>query len=565
MEEHRFVTLLFSSKASMKLTRLPLFVLLLTLLSSITTAQELRISDVEATVESMIPKSITDTTPGCVVGVVHQGKLIFSKGYGMANLAYNLPNDPKKLYNIGSVSKQFMGYAFAMIEAEGKINLDDPVHQYLEDWPKFKHAVTIRHLLSHTSGYREAYTMANLAGRMVGADRLYRQDCLDVVRKQPELEFEPGTKYTYNSTAWVILAEIFEKVTETPADQWVEANILQPLGMTNTRIESYIGEVIPNAAESYSFESDLGFINEKSNRAIFGAAEVYTSVEDMVHWMRNLSTSELGGKDVTARFLNTFKLKDGSDSKYGLGIIVDHHRGVTRFSHNGGHEAFITQLCYYPEHELGIFTVSNYGGNGIVRINQLAAHILEDFMNPAPNTEFKPAKVKEAQWKPILGMYVNADHNDFINVKEIDGKPTTWGGDELVAVSKTQYRLQGWGGSFEFKLQEDGTRELHLQADDTTVYYQQETVSYSVEDLAQFKGNFWSKELETVYHLKLDEAELSIHHRWLGKISLEPVSKDFFRGGFGIYVVFVRDEQGKVTGFNVNSGRTLNVFFEKRS
>ncbi|VAW18793.1 Beta-lactamase class C-like and penicillin binding proteins (PBPs) superfamily, partial [hydrothermal vent metagenome] len=137
-------------------------------------ALALNIKQLETKIDALIPPEINDTTPGLVIGIVQNGKLIFSKGYGLANITYGIPNDPKMVYNIGSVSKQFLGYAFAMLHVQGVLNLDDPVSKYLDNWPEFKYKVTLRHLLSHTSGYREAYTLSILAGRVIGVDRLSR-------------------------------------------------------------------------------------------------------------------------------------------------------------------------------------------------------------------------------------------------------------------------------------------------------------------------------------------------------------------------------------------------------
>ena len=137
--------------------------------------------ELEIKIDALIPIEINDSTPGLVVGIVQRGELVFSKGYGLANMSYGISNSPKMVYNIGSVSKQFLGYAFAMLHVEGALNIDDPVNKYFEDWPEFKHTVTLRHLLTHTSGYREAYTLSNLAGRFIGVDRLSREECLEVV------------------------------------------------------------------------------------------------------------------------------------------------------------------------------------------------------------------------------------------------------------------------------------------------------------------------------------------------------------------------------------------------
>src|SRR6056297_812408 len=180
--------------------------------------------NLEYEIDELIPEAVNDTTPGMIVGVVENGEIIFQKGYGLANLAYNIPNNPEMVYNIGSVTKQFLGYAIAMQHVEGTLNIDDPVSNYLDDWPEFEETVTIRHLLNHTSGYREAYTMSNLAGREIGVDRMDIEESLEVVRRQPKLEFSPDSRFTYNSTAWVILAEVLESATGETASVWVKEN-----------------------------------------------------------------------------------------------------------------------------------------------------------------------------------------------------------------------------------------------------------------------------------------------------------------------------------------------------
>ncbi|MBT8257529.1 MAG: beta-lactamase family protein, partial [Bacteroidia bacterium] len=421
------------------------------------------LSNLESQIDSLVPKQVNDSTPGLVIGVVKNGELIFGKGYGKANLTYDIPNDMNLVYNIGSVSKQFLGYAFAMLHSEGKLNIDDPVNKYLNDWPEFEHKVTLRHLLTHTSGYREAYTMSNLVGRYVGQDRLTREECLNVVRRQPQLEFVPGSRFTYNSTAWVILAELMEKVTETPADIWVENNILKPLDMNDTQIESYVGEVITNAAESYS-NSDQGYKNEESNRAIFGAAEVYTSVNDLVKWINNYKTSQIGGEAVRSVFLDPFILNDGSDSEYALGIGVSEYRGLKRYRHTGGHEAFSSQLSYYPDEDLGIIVISNFGGRASVSTSAIASLFLGDKMTQEEKLpEIKPVNMAADKLKSFTGMYVTDTMNDTVEMTmNEEGSLIAGGQFKLIPVSDKTFRIEDWNGEIEIEMSSDSEANLKI-------------------------------------------------------------------------------------------------------
>lgn len=527
--------------------------------------QALDRNELEAKIDSLIPSQINDTTPGLVIGVIQHGELIFSKGYGLANLAYGLPNDPAKVYNIGSVSKQFLGYAFAMLHVEGVLNIDDPVNKYLEDWPEFDEPVTVRHLLTHTSGYREAYALSGLAGRPTGIDRLSRDECLEVVRKQPELEFSPGSQFIYNSTAWVILAEIFENVTGQPANVWVTANILDPLGMDDTQIESYVGEVINNAAESYSYEEGKGYVNEKSNRAIFGAADIYTNMQDMAKWVNNFKTTEIGGKKVNALFLDPYILSNGINSGYALGIFTNPYRGLERYSHNGGHEAFITQLSYYPEQNLGIFQVTNFGRDGMLRSTRIAELLIEEQMKSNGGTEIERKKVKVKKLEELAGLYVISKLNRTINLTVVEETLTIDGRTELIPIETNIFRIDGSDSKFRFETLQNSSTQLTIARNNSNeTYTKAEPWTPSESDLTTFEGDYWSDELETVYHIHVQNNQLTIKHRWLDDVSLEPVCADLFNSERGYFVKFTRNKEGEISGFNINSSRTLNVFFHRK-
>ncbi|NMM47441.1 serine hydrolase domain-containing protein [Marinigracilibium pacificum] len=520
--------------------------------------QTLHLDSLVSKIDALVPKQVNDTTPGLVVGISHNGKLIFSKGYGMANLAYKIPNDPKMVYNIGSVSKQFIGYAFAMLHVNGELNLDDPVSKYLNDWPEFDEKVTLKHVLTHTSGYREAYTISNLAGREIGIDRLSQEECLNVVRRQPALEFTPGSRHTYNSTGYVILAKVLENVTNTPADVWVEENILKPLNMNDTQIESYVGELINNSAESYSYIYNKGYLNHHSNRAIFGAADIYTNLEDLTKWINNYKTAEIGGPQVKELFFKSFILNDGNDSEYALGIRNSTYRGIKQIYHTGGHEAFSTQASYFPDYDLGIITISNFGGQGMVDVWEIADIILSDHLKDVNETStVKNGKNNEK----FAGLYLSSSKNRTIEFKESEGKLSTYNNDPLIPIDDNSYTLKGWSGKFNFQTTDNKT-SLEINNMGVTTYQKVDPWSPKLQDLPEFEGKFWSDEIESSYSLEIKDDQLTVTHRWLEEVRLSPVTQDIFKSG-GIYVQFIRNDKNEVSGLMVHTPRTINVYFEK--
>ncbi len=523
----------------------------------------------EDKIDALIPSQVNDSTPGLVIGIVQKGELIFSKGYGLANLSYGIPNDPQMVYNIGSVSKQFLGYAFAMLDVEGKLSIDDPVNKYMEDWPEFEHTVTLRHLLTHTSGYREAYTMSNLAGRRIGVDRLSREECLEVVRKQPQLEFVPGSRHTYNSTAWVILAEVLEKVMGQSADEWVETNILQPLEMHDTQIESYVGEVINNTAESYSYNKERGYRNEESNRAIFGAAEVYTSIQDLVKWINNYRTAEVGGKAVNDLFLDPFifnnGLNNGLNSEYALGIGNSTYRGLKRYRHTGGHEAFQTQLSYYPDQDLGIITISNFGGRGRLATSKVAELLLEEQMTSQELKKSPKVKIEKDKLEQFAGLYLSPTFNNgTFNLTIVKDTLTYNGSNKLIPTSQNTFWING--PNVELKFEHLSKEKIEYTGPSGTKYILTRIDKWTPNksELSSFEGDYRSDELETDYHLIVKEEKLTIQHRWNDDIVLDPISKDFFKTNRGYTVKFNRNSEGDILGLSINSGRTVNVIFQRK-
>ena len=545
----------------MKKRQYLLFAILLTL-STKTVSQEIRTFEIEAKIDSLIPSRVKDSTPGLVVGIVKDGKLIFNKGYGLGNMAYKIPNDSKMVYNLGSATKQFLGYAFAMLHTQGKLNLDDPVNMYLNDWPTFDHPVTLRHLLTHTSGYREAYTMSELAGRVIDVDRLTQEECLQVIRKQPTLEFIPGARHTYNSTTYVVLSEILKKVTDTPADKWVENNIFKPLEMNSTQIESYVGELITNASESYSFDREKGYTNEKSNRAIFGAADIYSSVEDLAKWFTIFRSDVLGGKETQNVFLEPFILTDGTNSEYALGIRTEMHNGLKVYHHTGGHENFISQLRYYPDSDLGIIVLTNFGRNGWLSASRVAELFLDTKMTVAPQKELKEISLKKDKLKQLEGIYVAKTLNGTLNLSVADESLILNGRNPLVPISENKFGIEGWNGEIEIEHSSQSTF-LHLIDGQKETYYRVKKWEENVEQLKTYEGKYWSDELEIVYNLYIENGELKVKHRWFGIMKLKPISKDFFESNKGYYVKFTRNQRGEISGLNINTERTLNVYFNR--
>lgn len=514
-----------------------------------------------------------DNRPGGVIGVIRAGEVIFTRAYGMADLTHGLPNTRETLFNIGSVSKQFTGVAFAILAAHDSLSLDDDVRTYLPELPDFGTEVTVRHLFNHTSGYREVYGVLALEGRHLDGDILRRTDALEVVKRQPALQFEPGSEFVYNSTGYVLLTEIAERVTGVPFPDWMADRVFEPLEMGSTIVQRDWGEVIPGAATSYIPSADGSYRDGTPHLAYYGATDVWTNVYDLAKWLRIFNSGELAGVGVIDRMTERSVLTSGDTLHYTMGLYFDRHLGHDRIYHGGvtgGYRAF---LAYYPDLDAGVVVLGNSLSVDCPRIaDQAAAAFFPD--RSATLTESTPSVQTVQVPSDILDRYT--------------GEFTVLGPGQLVRFTRSESGLvfhregaadRSLRAVDEFTFVHDESHSsisFHVEADGTvnratiTQYGRDYVVRRgkpwrpSPEELAGYTGRFFSEEAEAFYSVSVEDGVLTMHHRHVGDVPLRAKDKDLFGGSWPfVDVAFVRNDGGTITGFTVSEPRMRNVLFRK--
>src|SRR5687768_10066598 len=301
-------------------------------------------------------------TPGAVVGVIKGGKLAFVKGYGAADLTYGMPFTAETPTNIGSSSKQFTGFALALLASRGKLSLDDPVQKHIPELKDFGKKITVRHLLTHTTGYREFINTLIIEGRQVlEGDYIAPDEVIKVINRQPALQNEPGAEFNYNNSAFSLATIVLERVTGRPFAEWMRDEVFLPLGMTKTWVRATPGQIIPGRASGYIPGAD-GFREVRDLYGSAGAGGIYTTPGDIAKWMRNFKTGELGGPAVIRELTTSFVLTSGKPSNYGYGVFLDSTRGLKRWQHGGNDVAHSSTFVYYPDLDAGFVVFSNYQG-----------------------------------------------------------------------------------------------------------------------------------------------------------------------------------------------------------
>ena len=184
-------------------------------------------------IDSLFAEWNRSDAPGAALGIIKDGKLLYSKGYGIADLEHDIVITPSSVFNIASVSKQFVSFSILLLEEQGKLELDDRIQKYLPDFPEYETPLTIRHFIHHTSGVRDYFTLNSLKGRDY-LDNIEADEVYELIKRQKELNFSPGEKYLYSNSCYFMLAMIVEKAAGQSLKEFAQENIFQPLGMKNT-------------------------------------------------------------------------------------------------------------------------------------------------------------------------------------------------------------------------------------------------------------------------------------------------------------------------------------------
>ena len=295
--------------------------------------------------DELLSKFFQPDAPGAAVIVIKEGQTLLRKGYGMANLEWNLPIEPDTVFRIGSVTKQFTAVSILMLKEQGKLDLQDPIEKFLPDYPTQGHTITIEHLLTHTSGIK-SYTSMKEWQPAWGKD-FQLDELIDFFKFQP-MEFAPGKKYNYNNSAYVLLGAIIEKVSGQPYDQFIAQNIFKPLEMTQTYLE-LPGKIIPKRAAGYTKVPE-GVCNSDyiSMTQPLGAGGVVSTVDDLAKWDAALYENRLISPENLRRAQTSYHLSDGSPTNYGYGWAVNTYKDFEFIEHGGGIHGFICHVACVP-------------------------------------------------------------------------------------------------------------------------------------------------------------------------------------------------------------------------
>jgi len=512
-------------------------------------------------------------SPGASVAVIQNGTLVYQKGYGTANLEYDVAIAPDTVFHVASVSKQFTAMSIVLLEQEGKLSIEDDVHKYLPELPDYGHRISIRNLLQHTSGVRDQWQTLALAGWRLD-DVITQKQILRMLFRQKELNFEPGTRHLYSNAGYTLLAEIVGRVSGKPLPEFCDERIFRPLGMTRTHFHLDHRRIVHDRAYSYETAGG-GYQASPLNYANVGATSLFTTAPDLVKWLDNFREPKVGGRAAVARLEEQAVLADGTKIDYALGVSVAKYRGLRTISHGGSDAGYRSYVVWFPDQQLGIAVLSNLANFNPGNIaNRVAAVYLGPQMAaepPKPQPVTRTFVTLDAGSLDQYEGYYRLGGEMLIRVIKQDGTlmaaPVGAPPIELRPMAQSRFYAAPMQAEVEFTTKPGNGMGVKLvQPGGTTEGERVSVTPFDPKDLAQYPGRYWSEELETQYTILLKDGKLVADHAHHGEIELTPVAKDQFRSAtwFMPEVRFLRNNAGAVIEMTLGGNRVTAVHFARR-
>jgi CubicO group peptidase (beta-lactamase class C family) len=535
-------------------------------------------SELANKVDSILKVSVTLNSPGCAIGVVKDGKVLYKQTYGMSNLDYRIPVSDSTVFNLASVSKQFTAFLALMLEKEGKLNFDDKIGKFFPELKVYGPDVTIRQLLHHTSGIPSTDNIMIFAG--LSAEMPWdKDDEFNQIMAYQKLNYKPNAEQNYSNAGYYLLSRIIEKVTGEPFPKIMSERIFKPLNMKTATIYDSYGRTIFNRATGYRKTGDNYTKTNTEGECYYGSTNMYASVNDMLNWCINLTTHTFGGKDLSDRqFIKHDTLNNGDTIGYTYGFFVGNRRGLKTVEHGGFTSGFKDQVSVIPETGFAVFVLSN---NENIDPGNMATSIvnlyLKDKLKPEEKNEHKEIAIDKSLYKKYMGSYIM---NDGMVLKFADKNDTLKlllpGAPEFVMYPEKEngFFFKDFDAQCTFGKDKDGkVNEIiwHQNNDNPKGVRWTEPKPFTQKELQEFAGKYEIPELGITYPVTLKDNDLIITlpktFREVGidtEMKIYHTDGDNFHGSLG-KISFKRNNKGKVTGFIIaDIGRMRNIEFTKK-
>lgn len=510
--------------------------------------------------------------PGCTVGVSHRGRVVLERGYGMADLESGVPMTPATVVHAASVAKQVTALAVILLVRDGALSLDDDVRRYLPELPDYRarygKPITVRNLLTHTSGLRDFFELLILARGRFEEERITDADAMAIVGRQRALNFSPGTEYGYSNTGYLLAAHLVARVSGQSFSTFVTERIFIPLGMTHTRLRTDATMVIPRRALGYVRRSD-GWHTSMPNYDVVGPTNLETTVGDLLRWSGNLDRPIVGDSAIVRQMTTPAVLTSGDTTSYGLGLSLVQYRGMHIAEHEGRDPGFRAYLGRFAEPRLTVALLCNVESLGAVGLGRQVAGLAAGRVADAPSSIADAAVASPDQRMALAwaGVYLEPSTRQVAELTVRDGVLYTdrTGGARVEAIGARRARLVGVPLDLEFGTGEHPGYVVRWRVPgrraDSFVWKAPVAPILGHSSLGTYAGTYTSEELRSEYRVEAGDSTITLRTGETPGLVARPVFPDGFVSG-QYTIQFVR-ERGRVTGFEISHPRARGVAFRR--
>jgi len=545
---------------------------LIILISLYSCAQTNQLDKIEA-VDNLFKKWNNSSSPGVAIGIIQDGELLYSKGYGLANLEHNIPNSPQIAFNIGSNTKQFTAACIVLLSQQGKLDLNQSLSSIYPDFPEYAKNITIKNLLYHTSGLRDYAQITYLSG--LRPDDYYNDDdILKWIKSQKELNYPTGEQYLYCNSGYWLLGQIVKKMSGMSLANFAKKEIFEPLGMTNTHFLDNNTMVIKQRASGYSPSRSGDFRNISSTLEHTGDRGIYTTVEDMKKWDDEFYNRKILKDNFWELMTTQGVLNDEETIDYAFGLEMKKHKGLKTIDHGGRVPGFWSNIIRFPEQRFSVIVFTNTSGANATPLGYQIADIFlkEKFKAPTednkPEREIKFIKLSNEILEKYEASYWNNDEKFsrkvFLKNDTLMFQRGPRSIHPLAPIASNEFKVLDtppFIKAFVKFEKTDNNYLLNITTNDVKgnpmeVYT---PVVYSTNDLQSFLGKYYSEEINTYYEFKMEEERIRLYLNGRKTVLLRHVRDELFTSPMCDFQ-FVKSGQN-IQGVKISTPRVKNLSF----
>lgn len=547
---------------------------LIILISLYACAQTNHLDKIEA-VDNLFKKWNNSNSPGAAIGIIQDGEIVYSKGYGLANLEHNIPNSPQIAFNIGSNSKQFTAACIVLLSQQGKLDLNQSLSSIYSDFPEYAKTITIKNLLYHTSGLRDYAQITYLSG--LRPDDYYNdEDILKWIRSQKELNYPTGEQYLYCNSGYWLLGQIVKKISGENLADFAQKEIFEPLGMTNTRFINNNTAVIKQRASGYSPSRSGSFRNISSTLEHIGDSGIYTTVEDMKKWDDEFYERNILKDTFWKLMTSQGVLNDGEIIDYAFGLEMKKHKGLKTIDHGGRVPGFWSNIIRFPEQKFSVIVFTNTSGANATPLGYEIADIFleEKFKSPIENSKperkIKFIKLSNETLKKYEASYWNADdkfsRKVFLKNDTLMFQRSPRSIHPLAPITTDEFKVLNTPPfikafvKFE-KIDENYLLNITINDEKGSPMEVYTPVVYSTDDLRSFLGKYYSEEINAHYEFKMEGERIRLYLNGRRGVLLRHVRDELFTSPM-CDIQFVKSGKN-IQGVKISTPRVKNLSFIK--